>query len=69
MNRWKRVAVWLAIGGLILVVRASWDIPLTHEEIIAVAAGEGLNGFELFLGLAMIVIGAVLFTRGRKHVA
>ena len=67
MNGGKRVAVWLALGGLLLVVRASWNIPLNHEEIAAVTAGESLNSFELLLGLAMIVIGAVLFKRGRKY--
>jgi LPXTG-motif cell wall-anchored protein len=68
MDRWKRVAIWLAILGVLLVVRVSWNIPLNHEEIAAIIGGENFNSFELLLGLAMIVIGAVLFVRGRKHV-
>ncbi len=66
MNAWRRIAICLAIGGLLLLVRVSWNIPLSHEEIAAVAAGESLNGFEPFLGLALIVVGALLFTRSRK---
>jgi len=69
MNAWKRIGVWLTIIGLLLVVRALWNIPLNHEEIAAFIASEGLNGTDLLLGLATIVLGAILvFQKPRKHI-